>query len=440
MKIAIIGTGHVGLVTGACFAEKGHDVLCTDSDGEKIEGLRRGKMPFFEPGLEDLVRRHAAEGRLRFGGSTAEAVRHGEVIFLSVWTPPLLSGRADLSFVEKVCRELGENLRPGEHRLVVEKSTVPVRTGERVLKTLRRYACEGASFSVASNPEFLREGSAVEDTLGPDRIVFGVADAASEKTLRDLYADFPCPLVVTDVPSAELIKHASNAFLAMKISFINAVSIICELAGADVDQVADGMGLDARIQRAFLNAGIGYGGSCFPKDVAAFIDIARELGFEFRLLEEVERINRMMRQHFLGKIEKELWILRDKRIAALGLSFKPGTDDMRMAPSLTIVEELRKAGASVRAFDPVATDAARIAFAEHGVEEGEGFCFVGSAEEACRDAEAVCVFTEWPEIVGADWKALGDAVKTRLVFDGRNCLDHAALRAAGWTVRGMGKK
>ncbi len=338
-----------------------------------------------------------------------------------------------------VCREIAENLRPGEHRVIVEKSTVPVNTARRVRDTLERYASREASFSVASNPEFLREGTAISDTMNPDRIVIGVADKAAEGTLREIYSGFSAPFVVADVASAELIKHASNSFLAMKISFMNAVAVICELSGADVSRVSDGMGMDARIQRAFLNAGIGYGGSCFPKDVSAFIDIARELGYEFRLLEEVERINREMRTHFARKIEKELWILKGKRIAALGLSFKPGTDDMRMAPSITVIEELVKAGAEVSAWDPKAVPAARAAFAEHRIEEGKGLAFAPSAEAACAGSEAVCVFTEWPEIVGADWKALARKVRTPLVFDARNCLDADALKAAGWTVRGIGR-
>jgi len=438
MKISIIGTGHVGLVTGACFAEKGHEVLCVDSDEKKIAGLRQGVMPFFEPGLKEFVNRNVGAGRITFGNTVAEAVTFGRAVFISVWTPPLKSGRADLSFVEMVTREIAESL-PGEHRLVVEKSTVPVNTARRVLGTLKRYAGADASFSVASNPEFLREGSALEDTLRPDRIVFGVADPEAETLLREIYKDFEAPLVVTDVPSAELIKHASNSFLAMKISFINAVARICELSGADVEQVADGMGLDQRIQRSFLNAGIGYGGSCFPKDVSAFIDISRELGYEFRLLEEVERINREMRTHFFAKVERELWVLRDKKVAALGLSFKPDTDDMRMAPSITVVQELVSAGARVTAWDPVALSAARAAFEETGVSESDFFRFADSLEEACQDAEAVLVFTEWPQIINADWTALAGRVRTPLVFDGRNCLDRDALAKAGWTVRCQGR-
>jgi UDPglucose 6-dehydrogenase len=438
MKISIIGTGHVGLVTGACFAEKGHEVLCVDSDEKKIAGLRQGVMPFFEPGLQEFVNRNVGAGRMTFGNTVAEAVAFGRAVFISVWTPPLKSGRADLSFVEMVTREIAESL-PGEHRLVVEKSTVPVNTARRVLGTLKRYARADASFSVASNPEFLREGSALEDTLRPDRIVFGVADPEAETLLREIYKDFEAPLVVTDVPSAELIKHASNSFLAMKISFINAVARICELSGADVEQVADGMGLDQRIQRSFLNAGIGYGGSCFPKDVSAFIDISRELGYEFRLLEEVERINREMRTHFFAKVERELWVLRDKKVAALGLSFKPDTDDMRMAPSITVVQELVSAGARVAAWDPVARTAASAAFAEQGVSESDFFRFADSMEDACQDADAVLVFTEWPQIVNADWTALAGRVRTPLVLDGRNCLDRDALAKAGWTVRCQGR-
>jgi len=437
MKLSIIGSGHVGLVTGACFAEKGHDVLCADSDREKIEGLKRGTMPFHEPGLEAMVRRNAAEGRLRFSGRIADAVAHGKAVFISVWTPPLPSGRADLSYVEKVSREIAEHLPEDEHRLVVEKSTVPVRTGERVLRTIERFAPTGRDYDVASNPEFLREGTAIRDTLEPDRIVVGADSDKAKRILETIYEGFPGERVPCDVRSAEMIKHASNAFLASKISFINAVSRVCEKSGADVELVARGMGLDPRIAPSFLKAGIGYGGSCFPKDVSAFIDIARELGYEFRLLEEVQRINREMRFHFVDLVEKDLWNLRDKPVAVLGLAFKPDTDDMRLAPSVTIVEELLKRGALVRAFDPVASPRARDAMRDLAPQESLTFC--DTLEDACQRAEAVLLVTEWPEIVGADWKKLRTLVASPTLFDGRNALDRDALQNAGWTVHAVGR-
>ncbi|MCU0723253.1 MAG: UDP-glucose/GDP-mannose dehydrogenase family protein [Planctomycetes bacterium] len=478
MDLSVIGSGHVGLVSGACFAEKGHRVVCADDDAAKIEGLKRGRMPFFEPGLEDLVRRNAREGRLSFTASAAEAVAHGRAVFVSVWTPPGPTGRADLSAVEKVSRAIAASLPPGGFRLIVEKSTVPVRTGERVLATLRRFAPPGSDYEVASNPEFLREGTAIRDTLEPDRIVIGAGSARARALLEEIYAGFPGARVVCDVKSAEMIKHASNSFLALKISFINAVARVCEASGADVETVAHGMGLDPRISPHFLKAGLGYGGSCFPKDVAAFVDIARELGVEFQLLEEVQRINREMRLHFVERVERELWNLKDKPVAVLGLAFKPGTDDLRFAPALTVIEELLRRGARVRAWDPVSADAAREALAplleKHGGEAprpganptillhrgesgadpggsepsnrhrapaagGPALVLAGGLEDAVRGAEAVCVCTEWPEIVNADWAALRSLAASPVLFDGRNCLDPARLGGLGWTVFGVGR-
>jgi UDPglucose 6-dehydrogenase len=484
MDLSIIGSGHVGLVTGACFAEKGHRVLCADNDGDKIERLKAGRMPFFEPGLEEMVARNVREGRLSFSPSVAEAVARGRAVFVSVWTPPLPTGRADLSYVEKVSRAVAEALPKGEYRLVVEKSTVPVRTGDRVLATLRRFAKAGTDFEVASNPEFLREGTAIRDTLEPDRIVLGTESPRALALFEEIYSGFPGKRVRCDVKSAEMIKHASNSFLALKISFINAVAQVCEASGADVETVAHGMGLDPRISPHFLKAGIGYGGSCFPKDVAAFLDIAHELGAEFQLLEEVQRINRAMPLRFAERLERELWNLREKPVAVLGLAFKPGTDDMRSAPAVAVIEELLRRGATVRAWDPVAMPTARAAMAAlfekyggggprpvvsnptiwiHRADaeaeaeapsaaardrgrgsarpaDAEPLSFAESLEEAVRGAEAVCVCTEWPEIVGADWTALRATAASPVLFDGRNCLDRARLEAAGWAYFGVGRR
>jgi len=459
MDVSIIGSGHVGLVTGACFAEKGHSVLCADNDEAKVEGLKAGRMPFHEPGLPELVRRNALAGRLAFSASIEQAVRHGRAVFVSVWTPPLATGRADLSTVEKVSRAVAEALPPGEFRLVVEKSTVPVKTGERVLATLRRFARQGADYEVASNPEFRREGTAVRDTLEPDRVVIGAASPRARALLEEIYAPFPGRRVLCDVRSAEMIKHASNSFLALKISFINAVARVCEASGADVETVARGMGMDPRISPHFLNAGIGYGGSCFPKDVSAFVDIARELGVEFPLLEEVQRINREMRVHFVERLERELWNLRDKPVAILGLAFKPGTDDMRSAPAVTVIEELLRRGASVRCYDPVAKESAKSAMSALIEKYGQPpasrdlqtpisnpedrksppLSFCDSIEDAVRGAEAVCLCTEWPEIAGADWAALRRLAASPVLFDGRNCLDREKLAAQGWTVFAVGR-
>ncbi|HKS16363.1 MAG TPA: UDP-glucose/GDP-mannose dehydrogenase family protein, partial [Planctomycetota bacterium] len=350
MKISVIGTGHVGLVTGACFAEMGHRVLCVDVDKSKVAKLRRGVMTIYEPGLADLVRRNAKAGRLKFGTSNAEAVAFGTVVFICVPTPPRPDGTADLSFMESVSRDIAKSLK--EYRLIVDKSTVPVHTGERVKLVITKHAPKDMPFDVASNPEFLREGAAVQDTLHPDRIVFGVESHRAEKVLREVFEPFKSPILSTDIKSAELIKHASNSFLALKISYANALAALCDLAGADVQMVTRGMGMDRRIGLAFLNPGIGYGGSCFPKDVAAFEAISRELGYEFRLLREVQRLNEEARDLFLKTIERELWIVKGKRIAAFGLSFKPDTDDVRESIALKVVKALMERGADVRAYDP----------------------------------------------------------------------------------------
>lgn len=332
-KVCIIGTGYVGLVTGACLADMKNRVICVDSDVEKIKMLKRGKVPIFEPGLEEIIRRNTASKRLSFTTSVAEGVRNSEIVFIAVSTPPKADGTADLTSVAMVAREVAEAM--DGYRLIVDKSTVPVRTGEKVAETIKRYNRKNVDFDVASNPEFLREGSAISDTMVPDRIVIGVSSARAAKILKELYAPLKAPVIVTDIKSAEIIKHASNSFLAMKISFANALAQICELAGANVLQVVEGMGLDKRIGKAFLNAGIGYGGSCFPKDVAAFIKISEELGYDFHLLRLVEEINREQRARFVKKIEETLWIIKDKTIGVLGLAFKPNTDDMRSAPRST---------------------------------------------------------------------------------------------------------
>src|SRR5688572_3241525 len=385
MKISVIGTGHVGLVTGACFAERGHHVLCVDVDKEKIAKLRRGVMSIYEPGLEELVRRNAKAGRLKFGTTNAEGVAFGKVIFICVPTPPRPDGTADLSFMESVSRDIAKSLK--EHRLIVDKSTVPVHTGDRVRQVITKHAPRGAEFDVASNPEFLREGAAVQDTLHPDRIVFGVESPRAEKVLREVFEPFKAPILSTDIKSAELIKHASNSFLALKISYANALAALCDLAGADVQMVTRGMGMDRRIGLAFLNPGIGYGGSCFPKDVAAFEAISRELGYEFRLLREVQRINEEARELFLKKVEQELWILKGKRIAAFGLSFKPDTDDIRESIALKVVKALMEKGADVRAYDPQAMARAKEAM--------PGLKTARSPYEAARGADCALLLTEW---------------------------------------------
>jgi UDPglucose 6-dehydrogenase len=429
MNISIIGTGHVGLISGACFAERGHKVLCVDSDERKIKLLKSHKMPIYEPGLEEVVLRNMKAGRLKFGGSNADAVAFGKVVFISVPTPPTASGGADLSYIESVSRDIAASLT--EYRLVVEKSTVPVRTGGHVSSVIGKYAKKGVDFDVASNPEFLREGSAIEDTLHPDRIVFGVETRRAEEVLRDVYKPFKAPIVVTDIKSAELIKHASNSFLALKISYANALAAVCERAGANVGEVVRGMGMDKRIGASFLNAGIGYGGSCFPKDVAAFESISRDLGYDFGILREVMRINTDARDRFLKKVDEELWIVKGKVICALGLSFKPNTDDLRESVGLSVVQRLTDRGAKVRAYDPQAMEKAKSHLKDVTLCSGP--------YEAAQGADCALLLTEWDEFRTLDWKKMKKAMAHPTLIDGRNLFDPAKMRELGFTYRSVGR-
>jgi UDPglucose 6-dehydrogenase len=447
MNICVLGTGYVGLVTGACLAEVGHQVVCMDDDAGKIQVLLDGGMPIYEPHLEGIVRRTRAAGRLHFTSDVAEAVRETAVIFICVNTPSLPDGEADLSYVEMVTRRIAEHATCSA--LIVEKSTVPVQTGAWIEKTLAIYSKRsGVEFDVASNPEFTREGMAVEDFLHPDRIVVGVSTPRAEHTLREVYAPivegrFHCPIhvdcrqdravpfLVTDIRSAELIKHASNSFLALKISFANALADVCELAGGDVLQVAKGVGLDKRIGRAFLNAGIGFGGSCFPKDLKAFVKIAEKSGYEFVLLKEVERINQRRRELVLEKLKKALWILRGKRIGLLGLAFKPNTDDIREAPALAIARRLLEEGADVRGYDPqAATKAGQILPA---------LTVCADPYAASAEAEAVVLCTEWDEFSGLDWSRVKAQMVRPLILDGRNALDREKLVSLGFEYIGIGR-
>src|SRR5215212_71324 len=350
MDISIIGSGYVGLVTGACFADVGHNVIGVDNDPRKVEALQAGRIPIYEPGLEEVVHRNVSAQRLRFTGSIKEGVDNSQIVFIAVPTPQQPDGSVDLSFIEQVAREIAGVL--SDYRVIVDKSTVPVKTGEKVRDTIKRYNQHGAEFDVVSNPEFLREGCAVADLMNPDRIVIGAQSEHAIDLMKKVYEPFMAPILVTDINSAELIKHAANSFLALKISYINAVSAICEASGADVEKVADGIGMDRRIGRNFLNAGIGYGGSCFPKDIAAFIAISDQLGTPFNLLREVQRINEGQKTRFLKTIRETLWVLREKRIAVWGLTFKPDTDDVRSSVAIELVEQLLREGAHVVAYDP----------------------------------------------------------------------------------------
>ncbi|WP_009961486.1 UDP-glucose dehydrogenase family protein [Verrucomicrobium spinosum] len=431
MKLTIIGSGYVGLTTGACFAEVGHHVVCVDNDERKIKSLLEGKIPIYEPGLETIVRKNVVSKRLQFTTSTEEGVDHGEVIFIAVPTPPQADGSVDLSFIEKVAREIAVCL--GSYRVIVDKSTVPVKTGERVAQTIRRYAKPGVEFDVVSNPEFLREGSAVEDLMSPDRIVIGGNSDRALAVMQKVYEPFVAPVLVTDINSAELIKHAANSFLALKISYVNALSELCEVSGADVEKVAEGIGMDKRIGRSFLNAGLGYGGSCFPKDIAAFIAIAEQLGTPFNLLKEVQKINARQLNRFLDSVREALWVLKDKKIAVWGLSFKPNTDDVRSSVAISLVETLVKEGAEVTAYDPKAMDK----FRELPI--ASKVTLTDNPVEAARGAEALIVATEWPEFATVDLQELRDAMRTPLIFDGRNLLDPTAAASYGFQYRGIGR-
>jgi len=429
MEIGMIGTGYVGLTSGACLAEIGHRVICVDNDKAKIELLKQGKIPIYEPKLQDLVVNNMKQKRLSFSTEIAFAVQESKVLFIAVGTPPKETGEPDLSYVENVAREIGQNME--DYRWIVEKSTVPVKTNKWIKTTVERYNQRRVPFDVASNPEFLREGSAVDDFLKPDRIVIGVETKKAEELMREIYAPLRAKILFTDIESAELIKHASNAFLAMKISFVNALSIICEKAGADIKKVTEGMGLDKRIGPDFLNAGVGYGGFCFPKDLSAFIRIAQELNYDFTLLKEVQKINEEQKLRFVKKIESILWNLKDKQIGILGLAFKPNTDDMRFAPSIDIIGYLRKEGALIKAYDPKAMVKAKALMPD--------IIYCSSPYEVARDSECLAILTEWDEFRNLDWVKMKSLLKLPIVVDGRNMFDPQKMSELGFIYRGVGR-
>jgi UDPglucose 6-dehydrogenase len=435
VKIGVIGIGHVGLVTAACLADLGHDVVGMDDDRVKVDTVARGKVPFFEPGLSELVGEALDGGRLHVTHDAAEAIRDSEVVFICVGTPSRPDGSPNMTFVQQAAAMVATHATAPV--VVAEKSTVPVRTGERIRHALNlqaRARGDGLHHDVVSNPEFLREGSAVEDTLQPDRVVVGADGARAHDLMRAVYAPLlarhDCPYVATDVRTAELIKHASNAFLATKISFINAVARVCELAGADVETVADAMGHDPRIGRAFLNAGLGYGGSCFPKDVNAFIHIAAELGYDFGILRETDRVNREAKQWPLIQLRRLLWNLADKEIAVLGVAFKPGTDDIRDAPALDVIDGLLAEGARVRLHDPVALDHVRERYPDARL--------CDKAADALEGAHAVVACTEWDEYRALDAERIAGLLEYPIVVDARNVWSPNALAAAGLTVASVG--
>jgi UDPglucose 6-dehydrogenase len=431
MDIAIVGSGYVGLVTGACFADVGHNVICIDNDEEKIKTLQAGRIPIYEPGLEEIVHRNVSAHRLHFSSSIREGVDKSHIIFIAVPTPPQPNGDVDLSFIEKVSREIADVLT--DYRVIVDKSTVPVKTGERVAETIKRYNRHGAKFDVVSNPEFLREGCAIHDLMHPDRVVIGAQSQQAVDLMKKVYEPFMAPVLVTGISSAELIKHAANSFLALKISYINAISAICDASGADVEKVADGIGMDRRIGRQFLNAGIGYGGSCFPKDVAAFIHISEQLGVPFTLLKEVQRINAGQKERFLKLIRDTLWVLREKKIAVWGLTFKPDTDDVRSSVAIELVDTMLREGALVTVYDPKGMEKARELKAIADAK------FAASALEAVDGAEALVIATEWNEFANVDLAALKKRMTTPIVFDGRNLLNPETMGDLGFHYHSVGR-
>jgi UDPglucose 6-dehydrogenase len=431
MNICVVGTGYVGLVTGAVFADLGNDVVCVDNDRAKVEALKAGRMPIYEPGLEEMVARNAGDQRLTFTTDLGAGVRHGDVIFIAVGTPPKATGETDLSHVEAVAAEIGRCM--DRYKVVVNKSTVPVGTGELVREVIVRHQPRPVEFDVVSNPEFLREGSAIEDTLRPDRIVIGAPTQQVAMTLVELYAPIERPMILTDLPSAEVIKYASNAFLATKISFINAIANICEAAGADVTQVMKGMGLDPRIGGAFLQAGLGYGGSCFPKDVDSLIHTAGRLGYEFKLLRSIVEINRERAAHLVETIVKALGPLDDKTVAVLGLAFKPNTDDMREAKSVEVVQLLHAAGARIRAYDPAAMGNAKRLLPA-------AVTFSDSPYEAAEGAHAVVLVTEWNEFKYLNLERLRGQLKRPVIVDGRNLWEPERMRRLGFEYYSVGRK
>lgn len=450
MKIAVIGAGYVGLVSAACFAELGHEVITVDNDIAKIKLLVDGQIPIHENLLPELVHRHLGN-RLRFSTDIVTAVEASDVVFITVGTPPSPNGEADLSYVEGVARELAHSLNG--RKVVVEKSTVPVRTCEALQRSMVLNGANRNLFAIASNPEFLREGTAVSDFLYPDRIVIGVDCNYSAEVLKEIYLpltdgsyykredaipgpwDRSAKLIVTSVKSAELIKHASNAFLAMKISFINAVANVCEGVGADIRQVCEGIGSDTRIGPKFLVPGIGYGGSCFPKDVLAFRSVAKGVGYEFNLLSAVMAVNEEQRERFVEKVREALWTLRGKRLAVLGLAFKGGTDDVRDSPALDIVKRLAEEGASIVAYDPAAMERAAVQLS--------GFSNVSLADgayEACQGSDALLILTEWQQFKSLDLKRVREELRLPIVIDGRNSLVAEEVEAAGLVYYSMGRQ
>jgi UDPglucose 6-dehydrogenase len=429
MNLTIIGTGYVGLVTGTCFAEAGHEVICVDKDAEKVKLLQAGGMPIYEPGLDELVKKNVKAGRLRFSSSTQEGVERSDVIFIAVPTPAQPDGSVDLSFIEAVSREIAGAMT--EYKIIVDKSTVPVKTGQKVAETIKRYCKAKVDFDVVSNPEFLREGFAVGDFMKPDRVVVGVASPRPVEAMKEVYAPYKAPIIVTDINSAELIKHAANSFLALKISYINAISVLCEMSGANVQEVANGMGMDVRIGRKFLDASLGFGGSCFPKDLSAFIQISEKLGYDFGLLKEVQQINSRQMDRFVKKISDTLWVLKGKTLGVLGLAFKQNTDDVRMSPAIDLCHRLQKEGAALRVHDPQAMEKARAVLKD--------VTYVADMNDVAQGCDALVIATEWPEFKQLDLEKARKNLTHPILFDGRNLFDVDEMERLGFLYKSIGR-
>ena len=432
MKIAVIGSGYVGLVAGACLAENGNDVVCVDKDSSKVRSLQRGRIPIYEPGLEELVRRNRAEKRLLFTTDLGKGVRNAQIVFIAVGTPTGEDGSADLRHVLEVARQIGKAMNG--YKVVVDKSTVPVGTSEKVRETIRKETSH--PFSVVSNPEFLKQGAAIDDFMKPDRVVIGAEDQRAAEIMKELYAPFTrtgAPIMLMDCASAELCKYAANAMLATRISFMNEVANVCEVVGADVDQVRRAVASDRRIGPAFLFPGVGYGGSCFPKDVKAMMKFASSKNYQFEILQAVETVNERQKLRLMGKMKQHFGALRGKRIAVWGLAFKPKTDDMREAPSVPLIRSLLEAGADVTAYDPEAAKVARTIF-------GDRIDVKDKSYDALAGADGLAIVTEWHEFREPDWSRIKKLLKTPVIFDGRNIYNPEQLRGLGFTYYSMGRK
>jgi len=432
MKITIVGSGYVGLTVGTCLANLGNDVICVDIDKDKIENLKKGILPIYEPGLKEMVNRNTKEGRLSFTTDIKEGIQKSDVIYIAVGTPQKEDNKADLRYIEEVARDIGKHM--DSYKVIVDKSTVPVGTADRVREIIKENQNEKIDFDVVSNPEFLREGKALKDFLNPDRIVIGVESDKAKGIMVSIYKSLERtnkPILVTDVKSAELIKYASNAFLATKISFINELSHLAERVGADIKLVAKGMGLDSRIGPRFLQAGVGYGGSCFPKDVRALIETMKENDCSTSILDAVESVNETQKFSLIPKVKKLLGDLKDKKIAIWGLSFKPDTDDMREAPSVTLIKELQKEGATISAFDPVAVEEAKKIL--NDVEYGK------DPYDTLNGCDALVIVTEWDAFRELDKSKIKDLLKTPNIIDGRNIYEPSEMKKLGFNYIGVGR-